>query len=98
MPFLKAVLARPMTYGSGSPKPEAGPVIGLTKPILIEPLGVDVVGVRHGSSNSGTESPPRPRPVPFSTSRRVIEPDRSFLLLTGPSPNRSGIAPCTDDR
>jgi len=38
MPFLKAFLARLTAYGSGSPNPAAGPVIGLTKPILIEPL------------------------------------------------------------
>src|ERR1700675_2003310 len=84
MPFLKAFLARPITYGSGSPKPEAGPVSGLTKPILIEPLGVEVVEVRQASRNPGTASPPRTRPVPFSISRRVIEWDRSFLLLKGP--------------
>src|SRR5258708_35639255 len=83
MPFLKAVLARQMTCGSGSPKPEAGPVSGMTNPILIEPLGVEVVDVRHASRNPGTARPPRTRPVPFSISRRVIEPDRSFLLLTG---------------
>ena len=37
MPLANAFLARLITYGSGSPKPAAGPVNGLTNPILIVP-------------------------------------------------------------
>src|ERR1700687_72850 len=83
-----------MACESGSPKPAPGPVMGLTKPILIEPLWVVGVEVRQASRNPGTARPPRTRPVPFSISRRVIEPDRSFLLLTRLLP--ISIAPGAD--
>src|SRR6476661_3125020 len=87
-----------MTYGSGSPKPEAGPVIGLTKPILIVPLWVEEVEVRQASRNPGAARPPRTRPVPLSMSRRVIAPGPNFLLLTCSSQSDQVNAPCTDDR
>jgi hypothetical protein len=40
MPLAKALRASERMYGSGSPKPAAGPVRGLTKPIFsVPPLG-----------------------------------------------------------
>src|SRR5579864_1864851 len=92
-----------MTYGSGSPNPDAGPVMGLTNPILMLPLDVEeVVEVRQASRAPGMASPPRTSPVPLSISRRVIPPE-TFLLLTSSSLNRWFEAPevdppCTNDR
>src|SRR5512135_3922850 len=102
-PPARAFRARPRTYGSGSPKPDAGPVIGLTKPILMLPLEVEEVDeVRQASRAPGIASPPRTSPVPLSISRRVIPPE-TFLLLTSSSLTvrfevQEADPPCTDYR
>jgi hypothetical protein len=57
-------------------------VIGLTKPILIEPLDVVVEEVRQPSSMPGIARPPSTSPVPLSISRLVMAADKPFLLLT----------------
>ncbi len=70
-PFASAAFASPSTYGSGSPKPEAGPVSGLTKPILIVWSAWETRGAAQtwGAAAPETARPPAPIPARLSSSR-----------------------------
>src|SRR5262249_5578611 len=65
------VFASPSTYGSGSPKPDAGPVSGLTKPILIVWSACETRGAAHAGDTAAPETarPPAPIPARLSSSR-----------------------------
>src|SRR5581483_8256942 len=76
-PDAKALRARPITYGSGSPKPAAGPVSGLTKPSVIV-LAASAVSAPRGRAQAGpaseppATSPAAPTPARLSRSRLLI--------------------------
>src|SRR5581483_11348143 len=78
-PDANALRARPSTYGSGSPKPAAGPVSGLTKPSVIV-LAASAVSAPFGRAHAGPASDPpaispaAPTPARLSKSRLLISP------------------------
>src|ERR1039457_6921141 len=98
MPFANAVLARPITYGSGSPKPESAPVSGLTKPIVIVDAASNATGPR-GVAHAGaaappaSTTPPTAAPLRLRKSARFRRPKSCVVFSDIKSPLPLGDAP-----
>src|SRR5487761_717459 len=95
-PFAKPFFAREMMYGSPSPKPPAGPVSGLTNPIVIVFDASHVIGRAQIGSASAPEAtrPPAPTAPRLSNSRREMPPPpvRASSVIRPPPPRDAGMA------
>src|SRR5579884_480812 len=84
-PFANAFLASEMTYGSGSPKPDAAPVSGLTKPSLIVFAALPNLPAHAELATAGAAAtPPTTTTLRLTNSRRV-RPVVSLLPLSLPT-------------
>src|SRR5213080_4825072 len=88
-PFANAFLASEITYGSGSPKPDVAPVIGLTKPILIVFACAPSLRAHADPAYAGAIAVPPTSTAPRFTSSRLVNPFVS--LLTTPPCLSSGV-------
>src|SRR5947208_13687568 len=76
-PLAKALRASETTYGSGSPTPAAGPVSGLTNPIVI--VSAYAAASFRGRAHAGeaatppSTTPPAPTPARLTSSRLVSD-------------------------